>query len=59
MKKSTARLITCMLSNHLDNYHVGLPSSYLETIELKLIEGKYEEVFNFFEKRLETSIVKK
>lgn len=59
MKKSTARLITCMLSNHLDNYNVGLPSFYLETIELKLTEGSYDEVFDFFESRLETAILKK
>lgn len=56
MTKSTARIVTCALSNHLDKFHVGLPSSYLEALELMLVAGKYDEVFTFFESRLDTAV---
>lgn len=49
MEQKTARLLTVMISNYLDKYNVGLPSSYLETIEGRLVENKFEEVFTFVE----------
>lgn len=46
MKKEDARIFTCILAENLD-----LPSMVCESIESKLINGKYEEVIRFTIKR--------
>lgn len=55
MDKRKARLVTCMISNFLENHSASLPSSYLEIIENKLANGQIEEVLTFVENRLENT----
>lgn len=47
MDKNMAVWLTCLIANDMEKQGKSLASSTCEAIEEKLVNGKYEEVFNF------------